>query len=119
MARARRVFNLITGAYPPSEGKVIYHGRDATHLTAAHRCRLGIGRTYQVPRPFENMTVLENLLVGAEYGGQLKGKEAHALCMEILDFTGLSRKISSPENSCPGSKRLESGLATGFAPPYR
>jgi branched-chain amino acid transport system ATP-binding protein len=86
------VFNLITGVYPPSEGKVFYHGKDATHLSAAHRCRLGIGRTYQVPRPFENMSILENLLVGAEYGGQLKGKEAYALCMEILDFTGLSPK---------------------------
>jgi branched-chain amino acid transport system ATP-binding protein len=86
------VFNLITGAYPPSDGKVIYQGRDITHMSAANRCRLGIGRTYQIPRPFENMTVLENLLVGAEYGGQLKGKEAHALCMEILDFTGLSPK---------------------------
>ena len=62
------VFNLITGVYPPSEGKVTYKGKDVTHLSAANRCRLGIGRTYQIPRPFENMTVFENLLVGAEYG---------------------------------------------------
>jgi len=73
------VFNLITGVYAPTEGKVIYKGRDVTHFSASHRCRLGIGRTYQIPRPFENMTVLENLLVGAEYGGELKGKEALAL----------------------------------------
>ena len=86
------VFNLITGVYPPTEGKVNYKGKDVTHLSAANRCRLGIGRTYQIPRPFENMTVFENLLVGAEYGATLKGKQAHALSTEILDFTGLLSK---------------------------
>ncbi len=86
------VFNLITGVDAPTSGRVSYQGKDVTHLSAAHRCRLGIGRTYQIPRPFENMTVLENMLVGAEYGGQLKGKEARALCAEILDFTGLHPK---------------------------
>ena len=86
------VFNLITGVYAPTEGKVIYKGRDVTRFSASHRCRLGIGRTYQIPRPFENMTVLENLLVGAEYGGELKGKEALALSTEILEFTGLLSK---------------------------
>ena len=86
------VFNLITGVYPPSEGKVTYQGKDVTHLSAANRCRLGIGRTYQIPRPFENMTVFENLLVGAEYGATLNGKQAHALSTEILDFTGLLSK---------------------------
>ena len=69
------VFNLITGVHPPTAGKITYQDRDVTHFSASHRCRLGIGRTYQIPRPFENMTVLENLLVGAEYGGQLKGKK--------------------------------------------
>jgi branched-chain amino acid transport system ATP-binding protein len=87
------VFNLITGAYGPTDGTIVYRGKDVTHLSASHRCRLGIGRTYQIPRPFENMTVLENLLVGAEYGGQLKGKEARALCAEILEFTGLAPKM--------------------------
>jgi branched-chain amino acid transport system ATP-binding protein len=89
------VFNLITGVDTPSTGKVTYQGRDVTHFSASHRCRLGIGRTYQIPRPFENMTVLENMLVGAEYGGQLKGKEARALCAEILEFTGLFPKKDS------------------------
>ena len=87
------VFNLITGAYGPTGGTIVYRGKDVTRLSAAHRCRLGIGRTYQIPRPFENMTVLENLLVGAEYGGQLKGKEARSLCAEILEFTGLAPKM--------------------------
>ena len=109
------VFNLITGVYSPTAGKVTYQGRDVTHLSASHRCRLGIGRTYQIPRPFENMTVLENLLVGAEYGGQLKGKEARALCTEILDFTGLMPKkdIFAGKLLLLDRKRLE--LARGLA----
>ena len=86
------VFNLVTGVYPPNAGKVLYKGRDVTHVSASDRCRLGIGRTYQIPRPFENMTVFENLLVGAEYGANLKGKDAHRLSIEILDFTGLLSK---------------------------
>jgi branched-chain amino acid transport system ATP-binding protein len=109
------VFNLITGVHPPTAGKVTYQGKDVTHFSASHRCRLGIGRTYQIPRPFENMTVLENLLVGAEYGGQLKGKEARALCSEILDFTGLSPKkdLFAGKLMLLDRKRLE--LARGLA----
>ena len=109
------VFNLITGVHPPTSGKVTYKGKDVTHFSASHRCRLGIGRTYQIPRPFENMTVLENLLVGAEYGGQLKGKEARALCAEILDFTGLSAKkdLFAGKLMLLDRKRLE--LARGLA----
>ena len=109
------VFNLITGVYPPTAGKVTYQGKDVTHFSASHRCRLGIGRTYQIPRPFENMTVLENLLVGAEYGGQLKGKEARALCAEILDFTGLTPKkdLFAGKLMLLDRKRLE--LARGLA----
>jgi branched-chain amino acid transport system ATP-binding protein len=109
------VFNLITGAYAPTTGKVTYQDRDVTHLSASRRCRLGIGRTYQIPRPFENMTVLENLLVGAEYGGQLKGKEARVLCAEILEFTGLAPKqdLFAGKLLLLDRKRLE--LARGLA----
>jgi branched-chain amino acid transport system ATP-binding protein len=109
------VFNLITGVSAPTSGTVVYEDRDVTHLSASHRCRLGIGRTYQVPRPFENMTVLENLLVGAEYGAQLKGKEAYSLCANILDFTGLSSKkdLFAGKLTLLDRKRLE--LARGLA----
>ncbi len=109
------VFNLITGVYLPTEGKVIYQGKDVTHVSASYRCRLGIGRTYQIPRPFVNMTVLENLLVGAEYGGQMKGKEAHALSTEVLKDTGLLPKkdIFAGKLTLLDRKRLE--LARGLA----
>jgi branched-chain amino acid transport system ATP-binding protein len=103
------VFNLITGVYKPSEGKIIYKGKDVTHLSASHRCRLGIGRTYQIPRPFENMTVFENLLVGAQYGANLKEKQARTEATEILNFTGLLPKKDLFAGKLPllDRKRLE------------
>jgi branched-chain amino acid transport system ATP-binding protein len=103
------VFNLITGVYKPSEGKIIYKGKDVTHLSASHRCRLGIGRTYQIPRPFGNMTVFENLLVGAQYGANLKEKQARAEATEILNFTGLLPKKDLFAGKLPllDRKRLE------------
>jgi branched-chain amino acid transport system ATP-binding protein len=112
------VFNLITGVYKPSRGKVIYKGKDVTQLSAAHRCRLGIGRTYQIPRPFENMTVFENLLVGAEYGASLKGKQAHAEATEVLDFTGLLAKKDVFAGKLPllDRKRLELARALATRP---
>jgi branched-chain amino acid transport system ATP-binding protein len=112
------VFNLITGIYKPSGGKVIYRDSDVTRLSAPHRCRLGIGRTYQVPRPFENMTVFENLLVGAEYGGNLKGKQARQEANEILNFTDLLQKkyTFAGKLSLLDRKRLELARALATKP---
>src|SRR5207302_11211127 len=57
------LFGLISGDLSPGAGRIHFNGRDVTKLDAAARCRLGIGRTYQVPRPFTDMTVFENVLV--------------------------------------------------------
>jgi len=62
-------FNLITGEIRPDKGEVIFGGKDVTHDPTFRKCRMGIARTYQIPKPFLNMTVLENLLVGSIYGG--------------------------------------------------
>jgi len=112
------VFNLVTGVYKPSGGKVIYKEMDVTNFSAAHRCRLGIGRTYQIPRPFENMTVFENLLVGAEYGANLKGKQAQQEATEVLDFTGLLSKKYLFAGKLPllDRKRLELARALATKP---
>jgi branched-chain amino acid transport system ATP-binding protein len=112
------VFNLITGVYRPNGGKIVYEGTDVTHYSAAHRCRLGIGRTYQIPRPFENMTVFENLLVGAEYGANLKGKQALTEATQILEFTGLLSKkyIFAGKLTLLDRKRLELARALATQP---
>jgi branched-chain amino acid transport system ATP-binding protein len=112
------VFNLITGVYKPSGGKVIYKGTDVTHCSASHRCRLGIGRTYQIPRPFVDMTVFENLLVGAEYGANLTGRQAYMESTEILEFTGLLPKkdLFAGKLSLLDRKRLELARALATRP---
>ncbi len=109
------VFNLVTGVYKPDEGQILYKDKDVTHSSAPHRCRLGIGRTYQIPRPFSNMTVFENLLVGAEYGASLKGNQAYAEATELLKFTGLTAKKDVFAGKLPllDRKRLE--LARGLS----
>lgn len=68
--------NLVAGDLAPSAGHVRFKGDDVTGLAAHHRCRLGIGRTAQVPRPFEGLTVFENVLVGASHGGRLRGRHS-------------------------------------------
>src|ERR1700748_1996091 len=66
------LFGLISGDLAPNAGQVSFAGRAVTKLDSATRCKLGIGRTYQVPRPFGDMTVFENLLVAAQQGGGLR-----------------------------------------------
>ena len=86
------MLNGLIGHVKPVKGRVLFKGADVTRLSPSQRCRMGIGRTYQVPRPFVNMTVFENVLVGAEHGASLGGKQAKARAREILDMTGLAPK---------------------------
>src|ERR1700738_638009 len=65
------LFGLISRDRTPGAGQISFAGRQVTRLDAAARCRLGIGRTYQVPRPFTDMTVFENVLVAAPQGAGL------------------------------------------------
>jgi branched-chain amino acid transport system ATP-binding protein len=84
------LLDLLAGASKPNHGSVALRGEDVTSLGAAARCRLGIGRTHQVPRPFANMTVFENVLVGATMGAVLRGREAQERTLEALELGGMS-----------------------------
>src|SRR6201984_1219757 len=79
------LFGLISGDLSPDAGQVRFAGRTVTKLDAAARCRLGIGRTYQVPRPFGDMTVFENVLVAAQQGGGLRPPASHAGAVGALE----------------------------------
>ena len=81
------LFGLISGDLAPGAGEVRFGGRTVTKLDAAARCRLGVGRTYQVPRPFGDMTVFENLLVAAQQGGGLRRRASYAAAVEALERT--------------------------------
>ena len=83
------LLDTLAGATRPDSGRVLLRGRDVTGLSAAARCRLGIGRTHQIPRPFGDMTVFENVLVAATMGGALRGSAAHEKAIEALSLTDI------------------------------
>jgi branched-chain amino acid transport system ATP-binding protein len=83
------LLDVLAGAQRPNGGAVRFRGEDVTRLDAAARCSLGIGRTHQVPRPFADMTVFENVLVGTATGGALRGKESHDRALQALETAQL------------------------------
>lgn len=103
------LFNLLTGVHMPDAGQVIFNGRDITHATPYQRSRSGIGRTYQIPRPFGNMTVLENLMVAAAFGGGMSEKACRPKVDEIMETTGLAplRHVFARKLPLLDRKRLE------------
>jgi branched-chain amino acid transport system ATP-binding protein len=111
------LFNLISGDVRCEHGSVHYAGRDITSLRPHQRCRLGLGRSYQVPQPFAHMTVFENLVTAASFGGGQREHEAWETAKRILDQTGLTAHANKAagELTLLDRKRLElaRALATG------
>lgn len=112
------MFNLVTGHLRPDAGRVFYDGRDITALDPSARCRLGIGRTFQIPHPFVGMTVYENLLVAAVFGGGLPEAAAADHCRDMLKRTGLLPRASQLAGSLTllDRKRLELARAMATRP---
>jgi branched-chain amino acid transport system ATP-binding protein len=111
------LFGLIAGDLVPSSGEVLFAGSAVTRLGAPARCRLGIGRTFQVPKPFGAMTVFENVLVAVQQGAGLRRRPSYAAAAAVLERTGLSGDANSPAERLGllSRKRLElaRALATG------
>jgi branched-chain amino acid transport system ATP-binding protein len=111
------LFGLIAGDLAPSSGQIRFAGVTVTRKDAASRCRLGIGRTFQVPKPFGAMTVFENVLVAVQQGGGLRRRASYAAAIEVLDRTGLAADVNAPAERLGllSRKRLEvaRALATG------
>lgn len=112
------LFNLLTGVFLPDSGRIVFNGMDITEESAHKRCRMGIGRTYQIPRPFGNMTVLENLLVAATHGGGMSEKESRSEVEEILGDTDLLSVKNDFARTLPllDRKRLEMARALATKP---
>jgi branched-chain amino acid transport system ATP-binding protein len=112
------LFGLISGDLAPGGGQVRFTGRTVTKLDAAARCRLGIGRTYQVPRPFGDMTVFENLLVAAQQGGGLRRRASYAAAVDALERTGMSDQanVQAERLGLLQRKRLELARALASQP---
>jgi branched-chain amino acid transport system ATP-binding protein len=111
------LFNLIGGDLVADAGRIRFGGDDITGLRPHQRCRRGIGRSYQIPHPFGGMTVFENLLVAATFGGRLGERAASPVSIEVLESTGLAPKANRLAGSLTllDRKRLElaRALATG------
>lgn len=111
------LLNLLSGAVPVSEGRITLRGEEITGQDAAWRCRHGIGRSHQVPKPFGGMTVFENLLVAATQGGGFAQREAYDRAVDSLELCGMLAVANRPAETLGllERKRLElaRALATG------
>ncbi|MDB5522622.1 MAG: Sulfate/thiosulfate import ATP-binding protein cysA [Rhizobium sp.] len=112
------LFNLITGNIAADTGTIRFEGQDVTNMPPMQRCFAGMGRTFQIPQPFEQLTVFENLLVAGAFGGQCSESEATDRCAEILVDTGLIDKANATAGSLSllGRKRLELARAMATDP---
>jgi branched-chain amino acid transport system ATP-binding protein len=112
------LMNLISGELPVSSGKIIFQGQDITKLPADKRCRMGIARTSQIPRPFSGLTVFENVLIGAMYGNDQREKDSYEMCRDVLQQTGLLHRwnVVAGNLRLLDRKRLELARALATQP---
>jgi branched-chain amino acid transport system ATP-binding protein len=103
------LINVVSGELKPDSGTVTFRGSNISGLPPHAICRLGIGRTFQIPQPFAKLTTLQNVSVAAMYGGSFTKSEAEKEAKRIVDLVGLSDKRGRPAGSLEeiSLKRLE------------
>jgi branched-chain amino acid transport system ATP-binding protein len=109
------LFAMVSGDIRPDAGEISFQGTPLTHVSAARRARVGLGRTYQVPRPFEHMSVFENALLAAQQGARSRGRDSHAVAFEALERTGLAPFANRPAGSLTLLRRKRLELARALA----
>jgi branched-chain amino acid transport system ATP-binding protein len=110
------LFGLISGDLSPNAGEIYFAGQKVNKLDSAARTRLGIGRTYQVPRPFTDMTVFENVLVATQQGGGLRRKASYARAAQCLERTGMTDAANTPTGRLGLLQRKRLEVARALAP---
>ena len=111
------VFNLISGFLHPEEGAILFNGNDISRLAPHHAARMGIGRTFQIVKPLRNLSVLQNVMLGAfMHTGKLHQAEAEAA--KILEFLQMTHLKDLPAHGLPlaALKRLEIARALATRP---
>ena len=112
------LFGIASGTVRPDAGRVTFAGTDITALAPERRCRMGIGRSFQIPQPFNGMTVFENLVVAAAFGGNRSEHEVYGRCAELIGQCALADKANRPAGSLTlvDRKRLELARALATQP---
>lgn len=112
------LFNLITGNIAADRGTVMFDRQDVTRVSPMQRCLAGVGRSFQIPQPFSNLTVFENLVVAAAHGQARSEKDVAAMCVTILERTELIDRANDPAGglSLLQRKRLELARAMATRP---
>nr|WP_092843747.1 ABC transporter ATP-binding protein [Rhizobium miluonense] len=108
----------LAGSYPPSAGTISFAGRDVTRFSAADRCRMGLARTHQVPKPFSGMTTFENVYVAAAHAGGKGRDEAYAGVIDSLELCGMLHVANRRAETLGllDRKRLELARAVATGP---
>ena len=112
--------NLVTGVLSPDSGRIRVDRRCLLRLAPYERARAGVARTYQIPKPYPNLTVLENVLVSAYFAGGLRGEEAVSAAEDALRFVGISSladKLASELNA-EQQKLVDFARALASRPKY-
>ncbi|AXS42161.1 ABC transporter ATP-binding protein [Breoghania sp. L-A4] len=109
------MFNLITGTLKVDRGEILHFGRPIAHLPVAARCRQGIARSFQIPKPFGDMSVYENVLTAAAFGGPCGERAASGRALEVLELTGLAPKANARAGSLTLLERKRLELARALA----
>jgi branched-chain amino acid transport system ATP-binding protein len=109
------MFNLIAGNLVADTGTIRFSGNDITRTPPMARCTAGIGRTFQIPQPFEKLTVFENLLVAAAFGSGKREPEISDRCADILVNIGLVDRANQPAGSLGLLQRKRLELARALA----
>src|SRR5262245_59070281 len=112
------LFGIMTGTVAADSGRVLFAGDDVTRLSPARRCARGIARSFQIPQPFGGMTVFENLVVAAAFGGGRTERQVYPACMDILERCGLADKANRFAGALTllDRKRLELARALATSP---
>ena len=112
------LFGIAAGTVAPGAGRVLLAGADVTRFTPERRCRRGLARTFQIPQPFGAMTVFENVVVAAAFGGGRSERDVYGDCADVLARCGLADKANRPAGilTLLDRKRLELARALATRP---
>jgi len=112
------VLNMLSGTFPPDSGEIIYEGKNVTKLKSYQLCRIGVARTYQIPRPFYGLKVIEAVMAGLIINQKISLDVARTKAEEILSLVGLAKECLTypPFLSAPSVRTLELARALSTSP---